>query len=100
MPPAFFNRFRKFFQIFCGQCERISRPLPRDVLSRNEWLYNNIPIYREAVDFTGKTDFKIKPSSRFHGEDFTGAFISPGFVKWSEQKPQGKKSDKQYQRSI
>ncbi len=72
----------------------------RGIRRRNEWLYNNIPLYREAVDFTGKTDFKIKPSSRFHGEVFTGSFISPEFVKWSEEKPQGKKSDKKYQRYL
>ena len=54
--------------------------------ARSEYLYNSIPLYREAVDFAGTEDFKIKPSARFRGEEFSGSFISPEFVKFSKSK--------------
>jgi len=44
-----------------------------------------------CVDFCGGTEFKIKPAYRFQGEDFSGTWISPEFVKYSEKRPQGKK---------
>ena len=54
--------------------------------ARSEYLYNSIPLYREAIDFAGTEDFKIKPSARFRGEEFSGSWISPEFVKFSKAK--------------
>ena len=53
---------------------------------RSEYLYNSIPLYREAIDFAGTEDFKIKPSARFRCEEFSGSWISPEFVKFSKAK--------------
>ena len=53
---------------------------------RDEWIYANIPLYREAVDFAGSIDFKIKPSARFRGEEFSGSFIAKEFVNYSKSK--------------
>lgn len=67
---------------------------------RNNWLYENFPLYREAVDFCGE-NFIIKPAYRFTGEKFTGAWISPEYVKYSEKRPQGKsESDSSYRRYL
>lgn len=69
----------------------------RGIENRNQWLYDNFPLYREIVDFTGSTDFLIKPAHRFTGEEFTGSFISPEFRKYSEKRVRGPKtSEKQY----
>lgn len=54
--------------------------------ARSEYLYNSIPLYREAIDFAGSEDFTIKPSARFRGEEFSGSWISPEFVKFSKAK--------------
>ena len=53
---------------------------------RDQYLYDNFPFYREAVEFAGSHDFKIKPSGKFRGEEFSGSFIAPGFVKYSGEK--------------
>jgi hypothetical protein len=53
---------------------------------RDSYLYETFPLYREIVDIAGSTDFKIKPSSRFRGEEFSGSFISDAFVKFSKSK--------------
>ncbi len=45
-----------------------SMVMKRNIKLRDKWLMENVPMYAEIVNFTGKTDFKIKPSSRFHGE--------------------------------
>ncbi len=39
---------------------------------RDQYLYDNFPFYREAVEFAGSHDFKIKPSGKFRGEEFSG----------------------------
>ncbi len=53
---------------------------------RDQYLYDNFPFYREAVEFAGFHDFKIKPSGKFRGEEFSGSFIAPEFVKYSGEK--------------
>ena len=39
---------------------------------RDQYFYDNFPFYREAVEFAGSHDFKIKPSGKFRGEEFSG----------------------------
>ena len=53
---------------------------------RDNYLYETFPLYREIVDIAGNGDFKIKQSSRFRGEEFSGSFISDAFVKFSQSK--------------
>lgn len=66
---------------------------------RKHWLYENYPLYKECVDFCGSADFKIKPSIRFSGEAFSGSWISPEFVKYSEKRKRGpKETDSSYRR--
>lgn len=66
------------------------------VKRRNDWLYENVDLYRQVIDVAG-SDFKIKPSLTFDGEDFTGSFISPEFRKYSRKRKQrNDESDKQY----
>ena len=66
---------------------------------RNQWFYENYPLYKECVDFCGSADFKIKPSLRFSGEAFSGSWISPEFVKYSEKRKRGpKETDSSYRR--
>ena len=66
---------------------------------RNQWFYENYPLYKECVDFCGSADFKIKPSLRFSGEAFSGSWISPEFVKYSEKRKRGpKESESSYRR--
>ena len=53
---------------------------------RDNYLYETFPLYREIVDIAGNGNFKIKPSSRFRGEDFSGSYISDAFVRFSQSK--------------
>ena len=48
--------------------ERIKR-------ARDQWLFENFPIFGEVAEFVGGADFKIKPAGH-EGEEFTGSFIS------------------------
>ena len=57
-----------------------------NIRRRDQYLYDNFPFYREAVEFAGSHDFKIKPSGKFRGEEFSGSFIAPEFVKYSGEK--------------
>ena len=50
---------------------------------RDDWLIQNNYWFGKLAEMTGKTDFVIRPSNRFIGEEFTGSFISPEFVKYS-----------------
>ena len=66
------------------------------VKRRNDWLYENVDLYRQVIDVAG-SDFKIKPSFAFNGEDFTGSFISKEWRKYSRKRKQrNDESDKQY----
>lgn len=58
--------------------------------ARSEYLYNSIPLYREAIDFAGTEDFKIKPSEKFWPEEFSGSFISKEFIDYSKSKKKDK----------
>ena len=62
------------------------------------YFRSNNPLFEFIDDFAGGFhDFHIVPVNG-KGEKFTGTFISPEYVKWSEKRPQGKnESDKQYQ---
>ena len=62
------------------------------------YFRSNNPLFEFIDDFAGGFhDFHIVPVNG-KGEKFTGTFISPEYVKWSEKRPHGKnESDKQYQ---
>ncbi len=82
----------------CRENQKEARRRERE--RRDKWLYENTPFYREVVDFCGE-DFIIKPSFRFSGEAFSGAWISPEFVKYSEKRLKGRKeSDSSYRRYL
>ena len=66
---------------------------------RDQWIYENFPIFAEVAEFAGGSDFKIKPVGH-EGEDFTGSFISPAYVKYSVKASQGKRSEKQYRKYL
>ena len=42
---------------------------------RDKWLYDNLPLYAAAVDYSGP-DFKIKVGDRYEGLEITGTFLS------------------------
>lgn len=46
----------------------------RRTKQRDDWLYENVPVWREVVDQLGP-DFKIQPSQRFRGEEMSGTFL-------------------------
>lgn len=58
----------------------------RGNMRRDSWLYENVDIWRNVVDEVQGIDFKLKPSFRYYGEEFTGSFISPDVVKSSVKK--------------
>lgn len=61
----------------------------------NYWRSTN-PLIDYLLDFTGDDDFYIVPTEQ-KGEAFTGSFIAPEYVKWSEKRSQRKnESDKAY----
>ena len=62
------------------------------------YFRSNNPLFEFIDDFAGGFhDFHIVPVNG-KGEKFTGTFIAPEYVKWSEKRPQGKnESDKRYQ---
>ena len=41
---------------------------------RDNWLYENVPEFKWAVDFAGSFDFKIRKSPRFEGTEAAGTF--------------------------
>lgn len=65
------------------------------------YFRSNNPLFEFIDDFAGGFhDFHIVPVNG-KGEKFTGTFISPEYVKWSEKRPQGKnESDKRYQKYL
>lgn len=51
---------------------------------REAWLREEgYPLYGKLIELTGQTNFKIKPSYRFSGEEFTGSFIAE---QWRKKK--------------
>ena len=67
---------------------------------RDKWIYENELTLRQVIDFTGSDDFKLVPD-QWDGEKFTGTWIAPEYVKYSEKRPQGKmESDRSYKRYL
>lgn len=66
---------------------------------RDQWIFENFPIFAEVAEFAGGSDFKIKPVGH-EGEDFTGSYISPAYVKYSVKASQGKRSEKKYRQYL
>ena len=52
--------------------QRREKARQENIRRRDQYLYDNFPFYREAVEFAGSHDFKIKPSGKFRGEEFSG----------------------------
>ena len=48
----------------------------RNEKQRSDWLFENVPVWRNVVEATGKENFKITPSMRFRGEEMSGTFIT------------------------
>lgn len=86
-----------FFRLAVMENSKAARE--RGIRARKSWIYENFPLFAEVAEFAGGADFKIKPVGH-EGEDFTGSFISPEYVKYSIKNPQGKRSDKQYKNYI
>ena len=65
------------------------------------YFRSNNPLFEFIDDFAGGFhDFHIVPVNG-KGEKFTGTFIAPEYVRWSEKRPQGKnESDKRYQKYL
>lgn len=66
---------------------------------RDKWIYENELTLRQVIDFTGSDDFKLVPDQ--DGKKFTGTWIAPEYVKYSEKRPQGEtESDRSYKRYL
>lgn len=63
----------------------------------DRWLYENVEEWRWVSDAMGglnlRHGFVLRPAHRFTGEPFTGAFISPAWRRYSEERP-GKRTGK------
>ena len=86
-----------FFRMAIRENDRAARERANKL--RDQWIYENFPIFAEVAAFAGGSDFKIKPVGH-EGEDFTGSFISPAYVKYSVKASQGKRSEKQYRKYL
>lgn len=64
--------------------ENMAAARQRSNKARGDWLYENLPLWRKVVDFAGGEDFKIRPSLRFIGQEFSGSWISSEAVKYSK----------------
>ena len=91
------NDAELFFRMAVMENSKAARE--RGIRARESWIFENFPLFAEVAEFAGGSDFKIKPVGH-EGEDFTGSFISPEYVKYSIKESQGKRSDKQYKRYI
>lgn len=56
--------------------DNLSAARKREKEVENQWHYEHNFWIRHLTDFTGTSDFKIRPSFRFQNEDFSGTFIS------------------------
>ena len=63
-----------FFRMAVLENDRAARERANRL--RDQWIYENFPIFAEVAEFVGGSDFKIKPVGH-EGEEFTGSFISP-----------------------
>ena len=86
-----------YSEVYAHAFAAMAKEMNQEALKRADkekkfnWLYENIPFYRYAVDAAGTRDFKIVPSYRFAGEEFTGTFIAEAWRKFSgKEKAEGK----------
>ena len=56
--------------------DNLSAARKREKEVENQWHYEHNFWIMHLTDFTGTSDFKIRPSFRFQNEDFSGTFIS------------------------
>lgn len=63
-----------FFRMAVLENDRAARERANRL--RDQWIFENFPIFAEVAEFAGGPDFKIKPVGH-EGEEFAGAFISP-----------------------
>lgn len=56
--------------------ENMKTARERAAKRRNDWLYENIPVWQDVVSVTGSENFKIVPSMRFRDEEMSGTFIA------------------------
>lgn len=88
--PVHSEEWAHAFAVMANEMNREAQKRAQEEKKFN-WLYENIPFYRYAVDAAGTHDFKIVPSHRFAGEEFTGTFIAEAWRKFSgKEKAEGK----------
>lgn len=56
--------------------ENMKAARERGVKRRNDWLFENVPVWRDVVEAIGSENFKIVPSLRFRDEEMSGTFIA------------------------
>lgn len=56
--------------------ENMKTARERAAKRRNDWLYENVPVWQDVVSVTGSENFKIVPSMRFRDEEMSGTFIA------------------------
>ena len=71
------------------------------MLKKLDWVYENVPLYKYAVDFGNGRDFTIKPSAPYIGIEYSGSFIAPNIVKYSHKRQRREfRSDREYNRYL
>lgn len=84
-----------YSEVYAHAFAAMAKEMNQEALKRADkekkfnWLYENIPFYRYAVDAAGTRDFKIVPSHRFAGEEFSGTFIADAWRKFSGKEKAG-----------
>lgn len=56
--------------------ENMKTARERAAKRRNDWLFENVPVWRDVVEAIGSENFKIVPSLRFRDEEMSGTFIA------------------------
>ena len=56
--------------------ENMKTARERAAKRRNDWLYENVPVWQDVVSVTGSENFKIVPSKSFRDEEMSGTFIA------------------------
>ena len=67
---------------FLGNCANAADLRKRRNRLRDDWLYENIPLYKYAVDFAGSKDFKIRVPEELKDHNLSGTF-------WVSKKDKG-----------
>ena len=65
-----------FFRMAVRENDQAARARANKI--RDQWIFENFPIFAEVAEFAGGSDFKIKPIGH-EGEDFTGSYISEAY---------------------